>query len=404
MSATMGSARLRSGDRTPPGSTPFYALVLERVRRMSGPTSEIFPVRDTLRWVVVATRLVGWAWWEAMVFAALNSRPEVDQRLAIGAAVLATVGAGTTVIAARADRFLRNPIFVVTDGLIAFALAGAAWVAGTDALLSGGYPMSWLFVVAYAAKLRWTVAASVLLAGYFALLHGQLDLGSLRTVGSIQFVVIGLIAGWAFDSLRVREELRLEAERRLMQEQQDAAVQDERARLASRLHDSVLQTLHVIRMDADDPGQVRYLARRQERELRRTIDEFRSAYALSFRAELLGARDDVEDLCRVEVDTVIRDDAELTPSLTAAVGAAREAMINAAKHSGATRIHLYSEISDGNARVNVRDRGKGLAGSDPDQAGLSDSLAARVAAAHGTVAIKSAVGEGTDVTITVPVP
>lgn len=271
--------------------------------------------------------------------------------------------------------------------------------------------MSWLFVVAYAARLRWTVAASVLLAAYIAFLHGSLNLGSMRTVGSIQFVVIGLIAGWAFDSLREREALRVEAERKLAVEQQDAARQDERANLARRLHDSVLQTLNVIRMHADDPGQVRYLARRQERELRRTIDAYRSPYTVSFRAELLGVRDDVEDLCRVEVDAVIRDDAESTPSLTAAVGAAREAMINAAKHSGAIQIHLYSEIADGKARVNVRDRGKGFATTEiavnptaQSNSLMANSLIGRVAAVGGTVVIESAVGKGTDVTITVPWP
>jgi signal transduction histidine kinase len=153
---------------------------------------------------------------------------------------------------------------VFADGLIAFLIAGAAWAASSEDLLIRGYPLSWLFVVAYAGRLRWTLLASVLLAAFYAYLHGLLNLGAVRTVGSIQFVVIGLIAGWAFDSLREREGLRLEAEERLGIEQQAAARKDERVRIARKLHDSVLQTLHVIRMDADDPAQVRYLARKQE--------------------------------------------------------------------------------------------------------------------------------------------
>ncbi|HSL25291.1 MAG TPA: ATP-binding protein, partial [Acidimicrobiia bacterium] len=309
-------------------------------------------------------------------------------------------------------------VFVVADGIVSFLLAGAAWAAHAPDFISGGYPMSWLFVVAYNGRLRWTMLASVLLGAYYAFLHGALNLGSVRTVGSIQYLVIGLIAGWAFDTLREREELRLAAEESLRAQQQAAARQEERASMARRLHDSVLQTLHVIRMDADDPVQVRYLARRQERELRRTIDQYRSPHRHSFRAELMGARDEVEDLCRIEVDTVIRDDAELSPPLAAAVAAAREAMINAAKHSGAIRIHLYSEINDGTARVNVRDRGRGLVDGTGglvdgtgglvdgtgDQALLADSLLERVAAVRGSVTIESAAGRGTDVTITVPSP
>jgi signal transduction histidine kinase len=350
------------------------------------------------------TRLVGWAWAVIMVLTTVDQYPEVDVTVALAAAVLATVGASATVIAARDDRSLGNPAFVTADGIVSFLLAGAAWAANAPDFISGGYPMSWLFVVAYSGRLPWTVLAATLLGTYYAFLHGVLDLGSVRTVGSIQFVVVGLIAGWAFDTLREREGLRLSAEEMLRAQQQAAARQEERANLARRLHDSVLQTLHVIRMDADDPAQVRYLARRQERELRRTIDEFRSPHERSFRAELMGAGYEVEDLCRIEVDTVIRDDAALTPPLAAAVAAAREAMVNAAKHSGATQIHLYSEIIDGKARVNVRDRGRGMTGTPPtsDQGGLSDSLVGRVTAVSGTVVIESAAGKGTDVTITVP--
>jgi signal transduction histidine kinase len=401
----MESGLSRGGNRTPSRAISSYAFVLERVRRMSTPTSEISPVRDTLRRVVVMGRLVGWAWSLAMIAATVKGHPDVNNGVALDAATLGSFWAALTLAAAWKDRFLSNPIFVVADGVVALLMAAAAWAAGAPDFISGGYPMSWLFVVAYATSLRWTMVAAFIVTLYVAVFHGVLNLGVMRTVGSIQFLVVGLIAGWAFDSLREREALRLEAETGLRLEQQAAARHEERASLAGRLHDSVLQTLHVIRMEADDPAQVRYLARRQERELRRTIDEFRSPHQQSFRAELLGVRDEIEDLCRVEVDTVIRDDAELTPPLVAAVAAAREAMINAAKHSGATQIHLYSEISDGIARLNVRDRGLGIAdGLATINQRLSESLVGRVAAVSGAVVIESAPGHGTDVTITVPWP
>jgi signal transduction histidine kinase len=156
-------------------------------------------------------------------------------------------------------------------------------------------------------------------------------------------------------------------------------------------------------MNADDPGEVRYLARRQERELRRTIDEYRSPHEQSFRAELMGARDQVEDLCRVEIEAVVREDAELDLRLRAVIDAAHEAMMNASRHSGATLIHLYSEIADGTVTVNVRDRGKGFTDvAQADQDRLWESLNARVRSFGGDVRIESAVGDGTDVAITLP--
>ncbi|MGH8928716.1 MAG: sensor histidine kinase, partial [Acidimicrobiia bacterium] len=364
----------------------------------------ISPVRQTLRWVALMSRLVGWAWSLAVIVAIVRTYPEVNDFVAISVGALGTVWAGITVMAARRDGVLNNPFFVIADGMVAFVIAAGALAAGAPDFISGGYPMSWLFVVAYATSLRWTMIAALLVSAYSAVLHGFLDLGAIRTVGSIQFLVVGLIAGWAFDSLREREALLLEAEANLRSEREAAARHEERANLAARLHDSVLQTLHVIRMDADDAAQVRYLARRQERELRRTIDEFRSPYQRSFRAGLMEARDDIEDLCRINIEAVIRDDAEINPTLAAMVAAAHEAMMNAAKHSGATQIHLYSEIADGTARVNVRDRGTGFVNrpSGAGHQGLTESLAGRIRSVGGEVVIETAIGSGTDVTITVP--
>lgn len=397
MSAAM-SFGLQSGVRQT--SSPLrvpYACLVERLRRLTD-ASVVPPMTQTLRWVVVMTRLVGWAWWVILVLTAVDRVPRL---LAVSAVVLATIGTGATLLAARGDRFLGHPAFVITDGLVTLALAGSAWVAGTEALLSGGYPMSWLFVVAYAARLPWTVAASVALAAWFAFLHGALDLGATRTIGSIQFVVIGLIAGWAFDSLRSREDLRLQAEKALLAEQKQLAIKEDRERTVRLLHDSVLQTLIALQMHADLPSQVRYLARRQEREVRRHIEEYRSPYQRSFKAKLQEACDEVEDTCRVDVESVIRDDAPLDASLDSLTGAAREALFNAAKHSGAKVVHLYSEVSGGWARADIRDRGNGLVG---DQRALSDSLSERVAAARGSAVVRSTPDEGTDVMITVPWP
>ena len=395
----------RGADRAPSWHTPPHISVPDDEELSTTPTTGISPVHHTLRWVVVLCRLVGWAWSLAMIAATLQTNPGISRDLVIAAGILGTLWGGLTVAGARNDRFVRHPVFVITDGAAAALLTGAGWVAGAPDFISGGYPMSWLFVVAYATSLRWTMVAAVIATFYSAFFHGLMDLGAMRTLGSIQFLVVGLIAGWAFDTLRNRETLRLEAESNLRLQQQASARYEERALLACRLHDSVLQTLHMIRTSADDAAEVRYLARRQERELRRTIDEYRSPHEKSFRAELLGVRDRVEDLCRVEIEAIVRDDADLDPSLTAVAAAAHEALINAGKHSGAKQVHLYSEIGDGIVRVNVRDRGRGFGDvGDLDQAGLLESLNGRVTPFGGHVRIQSAAGAGTDVAITLPRP
>jgi len=153
-------------------------------------------------------------------------------------------------------------------------------------------------------------------------------------------------------------------------------------------------------MGADDPGQSRYLARRQERELRRNIEEWRSEFRESFRANLMAVRDEIEDTHRVEIEAVIRDDAQMNPNLSAAIEAAREAMANAAKHSGSPNITLYSEFVNGHAQIHVRDSGSGFV-DDGMRNRVHERLARRVEGVGGLVEIDTVPDSGTEVTITV---
>jgi signal transduction histidine kinase len=173
--------------------------------------------------------------------------------------------------------------------------------------------------------------------------------------------------------------------------------------LANRLHDSVLQTLSVLRRDADDANQVRYLARRQERLLRRTISEYRSEYEHSARAAIHGMCDEIEDVHRIEIDTVVRGDAEVNPPFEAVLAAAREALTNAAKHAGVDVIDLYAELETGRIEVFVRDRGHGfdaaVAGSGR---GMDHSMVKRITDVGGEAQITSEVGAGTSVELRWP--
>jgi signal transduction histidine kinase len=364
------------------------------------------PVDGTLKWVVVQYRVLVCVWALVLITVTIAKDLPGDRAVLYGGAVLAVVWTGLTIWVSRSNEILGSNWFAILDGAVVLLLSAGGAIAGSDDFFSGGYPGSWLFVVAFATNLRWTMVASLVLLGEHALLHDIMNLGAVRTAGTFQFPVLGLIIGWAFDNLRQREALRLAAEERLAEEKQASARHQERANLAQRLHDSVLQTLHAIRAQAEDPAQVRYAARRQERELRRTIEDLSSPYVRSFRAALMSMRDEVEDLFpSVEIDVLVRSDSELDQSLEAGLTVGREAMINAAKHSGSQRVDVYSEIADGVATIRIRDRGRGVDRAQIDRIlrGKERSMSNRLDAVGGLARIDSIADGGTEVTVEVPV-
>ena len=73
------------------------------------------------------------------------------------------------------------------------------------------------------------------------------------------------------------------------------------------------------------------------------------------------------------VEVVVVGDAPRRPSGWPLVLAAREAMVNAARHSGAGRVDVYAEVTATGPEVFVRDRG---AGFDPDAVPRTGSVSA----------------------------
>src|SRR5262249_20991374 len=134
---------------------------------------------------------------------------------------------------------------------------------------------------------------------------------------------------------------------------------EERADVATRRHDSALQTLALIQRHAGEPRRVASLARRQERELRGWLysDQPVGDDTSSLLAALSAAAADVEELYGVRVEIASAGDA---PPDNALVLAAREAMTNAAKFAGVEDIDVYAEVSDGEVALFVRDRGAGF--------------------------------------------
>jgi signal transduction histidine kinase len=182
---------------------------------------------------------------------------------------------------------------------------------------------------------------------------------------------------------------------------------EERAAMATHLHDSVLQTLTLIQKRSGDPAAMVRLARHAERELRGWLygSAARRGGEDDLVAALQAAAAEVEDRFGISVDLVTVGTCRLDERVRAVVGAAREALVNAAKHAGVAQMSLFAEVSGGEVLVAVRDRGRGFDQAQvvgPDRRGLADSIVDRVGRQGGTATIHTAPGRGTEVELRLP--
>lgn len=178
----------------------------------------------------------------------------------------------------------------------------------------------------------------------------------------------------------------------------------ERAEIASRLHDSVLQTLALIQKQVDDPQAVARLARSQERQLRQWLFESEKTQPTTTFAALRRACAEVEDMFGLHIAPVtVGADSQLTVETQAAVLAAREAMVNAAKYAQVAQLDVYAENFDG-LEIFVRDRGVGFDVDciPADRHGVRDSILGRMKRVGGEAEIRSG-DDGTEVKIRVSV-
>ena len=196
---------------------------------------------------------------------------------------------------------------------------------------------------------------------------------ALRTavIALIVFVLgVGLVFGpWL---LRLSQDLAEERRARVRSQ--------ERAEIAAHVHDSVLHTLALVRRSANDPRQVVSLARRQERELRTWLGGGPPVSSNSLAVILDDVAATVETDFGVPIEIVKVGDCPVDSSVEALVTATREAMVNAAKHSGAPSIAVYMEVERDRVTVFVRDRGVGFAAARwrRDRHGVPDSIIGRM--------------------------
>jgi signal transduction histidine kinase len=236
-------------------------------------------------------------------------------------------------------------------------------------------------------------AALVLSGGVWALVHADFTAvrdGFLAVLVTV--IGLGLITGpwW----MRMMSQLSAERAERIRSQ--------ERADIAAHLHDSVLQTLALIQRNAGSPREVARLARGQERTLRTLLYGTRTASG-QFGEELRVAAAEVEDDYAVSVEVVVVGDAPLDDRLAALAAAAREALVNAAKHSGAEAVSLYAELEPDEVSVFVKDRGVGFDLDEiaDDRQGVRGSIIGRVERHGGTVRVATGPG-GTEVEMRMP--
>ncbi|AYF98154.1 ATP-binding protein [Protaetiibacter intestinalis] len=238
-----------------------------------------------------------------------------------------------------------------------------------------------------------------LVAGFVILFGAVLMFAAFRSSHSLAVVVAALlvllgVAGFVVPAIVARWSAR-SAERAAH------AREEQRAEIAAHLHDSVLQTLAIIQNRAGAGSEVARIARAQERELRDWLfagtDPFAGDLATALRT--MARELELEHAVRIEVVTVGEVAAVESHALAAA---AREALVNAARHAGGD-VTVYAEATPDAVEVFVRDRG---AGFDADavpagRLGIRESIVGRMARAGGTAVVVSG-PDGTEVQLRMP--
>ncbi len=243
-----------------------------------------------------------------------------------------------------------------------------------------------------------TILGILLLVGGMAFLANAI--GPVAELGPVLLAVgltgVGLFVAFGPWVRRLTQDLGEERRERVRQE--------ERAGMATHLHDSVLQTLALIQR-SDDPLRMSLLARQQETELRDWLygkAPLNGVDLMSTALRELASRVEHDHLVPVDVVTV--GDAMVDERSRAVLAAASEALVNAAKHSGANRLSVFMEVEDEELKVFVTDQGMGFNIDEipEDRKGIKHSIVERTEKVGGTVDIESEPGEGTEVGISLP--
>lgn len=167
-----------------------------------------------------------------LVALTLLSDAGADPTIVIGAAGLATIWAGVTVLVAWRTDELGRLWFVLSDGAVVLVIGAASTVSGAGDLFHGGYLISWIVLTAYSGGLLLALAASVALTIEQVVVHIVDGRGLTATGGSVVFFIFAVIVGWAFDALR-----RYDRERRVAEAELEALNADLQAAVKEKVEE-----------------------------------------------------------------------------------------------------------------------------------------------------------------------
>lgn len=275
---------------------------------------------------------------------------------------------------------------------------------------------------------RWVISAVLVLSGLWLAWNQANNVAQWRTagfwakvLGGMLLVILGatiflsetsatgeLLKGALYGAtlmiavLFMLAPLWLRAAGQLSQAQARQVRETERAHIAAHLHDSVLQTLTLIRGVADQPAKVRALALGQEAELRAWLYTGQADAGVSTVQALRDQITQTESLYGVAVDVVTVGDVTPQANELALVAAASEAVKNAVRH-GIPPVSVYMEARPDLVEVYIKDRGVGydIDTIPDDRHGVRGSIIGRIERVGGTVTIRR-LTPGTEVHLTVP--
>lgn len=240
------------------------------------------------------------------------------------------------------------------------------------------------------------VATGLLLATAVGLVFGEIaHRHPVPTFAAALAAVLGIGLVYAPTLVTAWRDLADERTKRIREEQ--------RSEIAAHLHDSVLQTLALIQNRAGASSEVARIARAQERELRDWLFDGDAPADSDLGTDLRDFAAALEIDYPVTIDVVVVGEPRERASGEVAA-AAREAMLNAARHAGG-EVSVYVESSPEAVEVFVRDRGDGFELRDVpgDRLGVRQSIIGRMRRAGGSGEVRrGAGGVGTEVRLRFP--
>ncbi len=278
--------------------------------------------------------------------------------------------------------------FQTTLAGVGLAVASGAWSTFIDRPDPERGPRSELAVRA--------TATGLLVVTALALVFGPLAaLGPVPVFAAALAAVLGIGLVYAPTLIARWRDLTGERTKRIREEQ--------RSEIAAHLHDSVLQTLALIQNRAGATSEVARIARAQERELRDWLYAGDAPRESDLVTDLRDFASALEIDYPVTVDLVVVGESR-EPAGGELAAAAREAMLNAARHAGG-EVSVYVESRPDAVEVFVRDRGPGFTPADipGDRLGVRESIIGRMRRAGGSATVlPGAGGVGTEVRLRFP--